>query len=523
MLGSDYRRRNNYFFPAKRFYIVLIQSLIAARRDVMSHTREPMNQLPIFLTLKGQACLVVGGGDVAERKVRQLLAAGAAVTVNSPQLVSGLQQLLDDRRIAAVLRPFDATLIDTHLLVIAATSDRTVNHAVAAAARTALRLCNVVDDPAHSSFISPSIVDRSPLIVAISTGGRAPVLARMLRQQLERWLPLRLGELAGWAGQWRDTVKARLPDVTARRRFWEQAFTGAPASHVLAGRMQAADEALRSALEQRADADQQGGEAWLVGAGPGDPELLSLRGFHLLQHADVVLHDRLVAPELLAFARRDAELIDVGKTGGGPGTSQAEINALLLARVRAGKRVCRLKGGDPYVFGRGSEEAEVLAQAGLPFQVIPGITAANGCGAYAGIPLTHRGLAQAVTLVTGHGAADSTAADDEPDWSALAALGHTLVIYMSGRKLAAIAALLVAHGRASRTPAAVVIAGSTPEQRLVTGTLADIAQRYAEAGPGSPALLYVGEVVGLAERLGRPALARPTARPGLELRPGDLQ
>ena len=482
-----------------------------------------MHQLPIFVTLKGQPCLVVGGGEVADRKVRQLLAAGATVTVNSPQLVSSLQEMLDTKRISAVLDTFDTTLIETHLLVIAATSDRAVNHAVAAAAHKTLRLCNVVDDPAHSSFISPSIVDRSPLIVAISSGGQAPVLARMLRQQLERWLPLRLGALADWAGQWRDTIKARLPDIEARRLFWERAFSGTLSNHVLAGRMQAADDALQSALDAQADAGGVSGEAWLVGAGPGDPELLSLRGFHLLQHADVVMHDRLVAPELLAFARRDAEFIDVGKTGGGPGTSQAEINALLLARVRAGKRVCRLKGGDPYVFGRGSEEAEVLAQAGLRFQVVPGITAANGCGAYAGIPLTHRGLAQAVTFVTGHLAPDSDVAGDDLNWAALAALKQTLVIYMSGRKLASIAAQLMSHGRAGQTPAAVVIAGTTPQQRIIRGMLADIAQRAADAGPGSPALLYVGEVVGLAEHFSPQTPTSVTTRPSLELRPGDLQ
>lgn len=489
-----------------------------------------MDQLPIFLTLRGQRCLVVGGGEVAERKVQQLLAAHATVTVNSPQLTAGLQALLAGRRIEAVLQPFDAGLIDTHLLVIAATSEVAVNRAVAAAAHQALRLCNIVDDPTHSSFISPSIVDRSPLLIAVSSGGRAPVLARMLRQQLERWLPLRLGALAAWAGQWRETVKTRLPDVAARRRFWEQAFSGTLGAQVLAGHTQAADAALHGALDAQAQADasRTQGEAWLVGAGPGDPELLSLRGFHLLQHADVVLHDRLVAPELLAFARRDAELIDVGKTGGGPGASQAAINELLLGKVRAGKRVCRLKGGDPYVFGRGSEEAAALAQAGLPFQVIPGITAANGCGAYAGIPLTHRGLAQAVTFVTGHAATDETATGAEPtsskiDWAALAALGQTLVIYMSGRKLAAIAAELIAQGRGAETPAAVVIAGTLPEQRIISGTLADIAARSAEAGIGSPALLYVGEVVGLAGQLGEQTPVSAAARPSLELRPGDLQ
>ncbi len=464
-----------------------------------------MQYLPIFAALTGQPCLVVGGGSVAERKVAQLLAAGARVTVNAPWLSPGLAADAAAGRLAVALRPFDPALIPLQLLVIAATSDRAVNHAVAAAARSALCLCNVVDDPEVSTFISPSIVDRSPLLVAVSSGGQAPVLARLVRQQLETWLPAGLGALAAWAGSWRDRVKAKLPDVTARRRLWEQVLQGALearpglAQDVIGGRLAAADATLAAALEKESLGESRAtgpGEAWLVGAGPGAPELLTLRGLYLLQHADVVLYDRLVAPALLAYARRDAELINVGKTGGGPSTSQAAINALLIEKVQAGQRVCRLKGGDPYVFGRGSEEALALADAGLPFQVVPGITAASGCGAYAGIPLTHRDAAHAVTFVSAH-----LGADQEPDWQRLAALGQTLVVYMAGRRVAEVCAALLQHGRPGATPAAVVMAGTTDQQVSVAGTLDDLAGKLSALGFVSPAILYVGDVVELRARL----------------------
>jgi uroporphyrin-III C-methyltransferase/precorrin-2 dehydrogenase/sirohydrochlorin ferrochelatase len=465
-----------------------------------------MQYLPIFASLTAQPCLVVGGGPVAERKVAQLLAAGARVTVNSPRLSPGLEAAAAAGRIAVARKPFDPSLVPLQLLVIAATDDRAVNHAVAETARVALRLCNVVDDPEASTYISPSIVDRSPLLVAVSSGGQAPVLARLLRQQLESWLPARLGALAAWAGSWRERVKEKLPDVAKRRRLWEQVLAGAldarpgVAQDVLGGRLASADATLTAALDAGEHRATGPGEAWLVGAGPGDPELLTLRGLYLLQHADVVLYDRLVAPALLAYARRDAELVNVGKTGGGPSTSQAAINALLIARAQAGQRVCRLKGGDPYVFGRGSEEALALADAGLPFQVIPGITAASGCGAYAGIPLTHRNQAHAVTFVTAHlGSGQET--DQPPDWQRLAALGQTLVVYMAGRRLAEVSTALVRHGRPAATPAAVVMAGTTDAQLCVAGTLGDIAGKASAAGLTSPTILYVGDVVALRSRL----------------------
>ncbi len=469
-----------------------------------------MDYLPIFASLTGQPCLVVGGGAVAERKALQLLAAGARVTVNAPELTPPLESALGEGRIEVARRPFDPALVPLQLLVIAATSDPAVNRAVAEAARVALRLCNVVDDPAISTCISPSIVDRSPLLIAVSSGGQAPVLARLVRQRLERWLPARLAVLASWAGGWRQRVKEALPDITARRRLWEDVLAGVldartgPAQAVIDGRTAEADDALTRLLHDRGNAGESRGEAWIVGAGPGDPGLITSSGLHFLQHADVVLHDRLVAPALLAFARRDAELIDVGKTGGGASTSQAHINELLLARVRAGQRVCRLKGGDPYVFGRGSEEALALAAAGLPFRVVPGVTAASGCGAYAGIPLTHRHAAWAVTFVTAH-----LGADEEPDWQRLAALGQTLVVYMAGQRLPAVSDALRRHGRDPGTPVALVMGGTTDDQRVVTGTLGDIAGKAATAGVSSPAILYVGDVVALRERLDwfRPAAA----------------
>lgn len=465
-----------------------------------------MQYLPIFASVSGQPCLVVGGGAVAARKVRMLLEAGARVTVNAPTLSEELRAELEAGRIDLVPGTFDPGLVPSRLLIIAATDDRAVNHAVAASARAALRLCNVVDDPAASSYISPAIVDRSPLVIAVSSGGQAPVLARLVRQRLERWLPAGLGALAAWAGNWRERVKAALPDVTDRRRLWEDvlggvldARTGA-AQELIDGRPAAADEALHRRLATGNDAPAPG-EAWLVGAGPGDPDLITIGGLHSLQHADVVLHDRLVSPALLAFARRDAELIDVGKTGGGTSTSQDHINELLVSRVQAGQRVCRLKGGDPYVFGRGSEEALALATAGLRFRVIPGVTAASGCGAYAGIPLTHRHTAHAVTFVTAHLGTDA----GEPDWQNLAALGrsggHTLVVYMAGRRLAAVSGALVQHGQPAGTPAALVMAGTAMTQRVVTGTLGDIAALAAAAGVSSPAILYVGAVVALRDQL----------------------
>jgi uroporphyrin-III C-methyltransferase/precorrin-2 dehydrogenase/sirohydrochlorin ferrochelatase len=451
-----------------------------------------MDYFPLFADLHHRPCLIVGGGAVAARKVRQLRRAGARVTVNAPELTAELQSLAEAGEIAHASRDFDPALIHTHLLIIAATDDRQTNHAVAAAARASQRLCNVVDDGPACTFIVPSVVDRSPLLIAVSSGGQAPMLARSLRQQIDAWLPARVANLARWIARWRKRVGQALPSFPDRVEFWQQALDGAPAEQVLAGREAAADDLLEAQLNGRSAAR---GEAWLVGAGPGDPELITQRGLNLLQRADAVLYDRLVAPALLDHARRDAELVCVGKQGGGAAVKQADITRQLIARVRRGQRVCRLKGGDPFIFGRGGEELQSLVDAGLPYQVVPGITAAAGCAAYAGIPLTHRELAAGVSFVTGHRADGAPATDFKP----LVRSGQTLVIYMGGRRLEALCKELQTHGKSPETPAALIERGTTPAQCVTGGTLADLAARVDKVA--SPALLIVGDVVALAESL----------------------
>lgn len=466
-----------------------------------------MEYFPLFARIDRQPCLVVGGGVVALRKARELLRAGARVTVNAPEVHAALEELARDGALRIERRPFDTSLLAEALLVIAATDDQATNAAVAAASAALRRLCNVVDDGHASSFILPAVVERPPVIVAVSSGGHAPVLARLLRQRLEQWLPARLGELARWAGRWRERVRRALPTAAARRAFWEDILSGAAADAVLGGDHETADVLAARSLAGGAPAGARG-RAWLVGAGPGDPGLISVRGLRALQEADVVIHDQLVSPELLRAARREAELINVGKRGGQVSTSQLAIDQLLVERVRAGARVCRLKGGDPLVFGRGGEEALALAAAGLPYEIIPGITAASACAAAAGIPLTHRGLSTAVTLVTATAAAGGSGAD----WPRLAALDSTLAIYMGGQRIAEVAATLLRHGRSPDTPAAVIRNATLPGQAVVTGTLASIGadtgtRAAADRQAGAATLMLVGNTVSLAPRLATHTLA----------------
>jgi len=454
-----------------------------------------MRHFPLFANLHGQSCLLVGGGAVAARKARELLKAGAVVTIVAPALGPALTAALDHERLHHDRRPFTADSIAGHLLVIAATSSRAVNCRVAAAAAGAKRLCNVVDDPELSSFIMPAVVDRSPLMIAISTGGAAPILARLLREHIEDWLPARIGRLARWAGQWRGAVKRRITGQTLRLRFWERMLDGPVAEAVLNGHVERANQALDRELNDT-DAHVTHGEAWLVGAGPGDPGLLTRRGAELLRRADAVVHDRLASPAILALARRDAQLIPVGKSPLGPSANQQDINDLLVRLVRKGLRVCRLKGGDPLIFGRGGEEIGALARAGLPVEVVPGITATTGCAAAASIPLTYRGISGAVTLVTGHDAGDNSL-----DWAALATGRQTLAIYMGVSRLELICARLIRNGRPSDTPAAIIENGTIETQRIVRGTLATIADRARAVGIAAPAMLIAGDVVTLADTL----------------------
>ena len=454
-----------------------------------------MQHLPLFADLEHRAVLVVGGGVVAERRVTLLLEARAAVTVIAPELTERLAELAAEARVTHVAESYAGGSLEPYWLVVAATDDRAVNAAVAAAAERAKRFCNVVDDQALCTFIMPAIVDRSPVTIAIGSSGLSPVLARWIKGVIETLLPARLGALAELAGRWRQRVREQVADATERRHFWERVVTGVVAEHAFAGRDADAETALEAALASWGSDDvARRGEAYLVGAGPGGIDLITIRGRQLLAHSDVVLYDRLASAELLQYARRDAELICVGKTPRRPSISQKQLNRLLVSLVRSGKRVCRLKGGDPFVFGRGGEELEALAEAGLKFQVVPGVSAAEGCAAYAGIPLTLRGVAQAVLLTTGHTREDGTPTTAEFQE------GQTLALYMGVAQYAELADALIAKGYARATPVAVVESGTTDRQRVVRTELGQLAAAQIALEIQPPALLIVGETTRYAER-----------------------
>lgn len=451
-----------------------------------------MNYFPLFADLRGRPCLVVGGGEVALRKVRLLMAAGAAVTLNAPGLHPTLETLRREGRVAHIRGEFQPGLLAGQWLAIAATDDQAVNRRVWSEGNQRGVLVNSVDDPEASSFIVPAIVDRSPLVIAVSSGGAAPVLARRLRQWLETVLPQGLGELARLAGELRHKVKARLPAV-ARRSFWEAQFGGAFARHALAGRNRDALRAFHLELEHAAASPAPAGRISLVGAGPGDPGLLTLKAMQRLGEADVVLHDRLVSAGILELARRDADLIAVGKHAGG-GCPQEEIHALMIRHAQAGRHVVRLKGGDPFIFGRGGEELAAARTAGIRCEVVPGITAALGCAAATGLPLTLRNTAPAVTLITAQGGDDL----DTLDWPGLGAAQHTLAIYMGASRAAAIRDRLIAYGRSPQTPVAVIQDGTTSTQRLASGVLAELPAMLIRNGMRAPALIIIGETAALA-------------------------
>lgn len=450
---------------------------------------------PVFADLRGRAVLVVGGGTVALRKATSLLDAGAIVRVGAPDLNAELAALAVQGRIEHLPGSFAPNWLDGAWLAVAATDDDEVNRAVAREGEARRLWVNVVDDAQASSVQIPARVDRGPLQVAISSSGAAPMLARHLREQLETQLDESLGELAGLLGRERNRIRARLPQLGERRRFFERLLSGA-VPRLLRQRQRLAAEREFSAL-LHAPASAARGSVALVGAGPGDPGLLTLRALRVLNEADVILHDRLVSDEVLQLVRRDAQRIEVGKQAGNHHATQDHIHELMLEHARAGKRVVRLKGGDPFVFGRGGEELEVLRANGIAYEVVPGITAALACAAYAGVPLTHREHAQSVRLVTAH-AKDSM---DTVDWRALAQERQTLAVYMGVAGLDRLSERLIEHGRAASTPFALVENGSRANQRVVTGTLAELAQRAQTHAVQSPALLIVGEVAALADTL----------------------
>jgi uroporphyrin-III C-methyltransferase/precorrin-2 dehydrogenase/sirohydrochlorin ferrochelatase len=452
---------------------------------------------PIFLNLTDRSCLVLGGGEVALRKIEQLLRADARVQVVARALCVQLQDLAASQRISHLAREFETVHLDGQALVIAATDDRRLNGEVAELARDRSIPVNVVDDPALCTFIMPSVIDRAPVIVAVSTGGESPVLARLLRARLESFIPAGYGRLARLLGEFREQARRKFPAMRLRRRFWETIIQGPVAELLFGGQEEEARRLLSRRLLDDSDQDLNRGAVYLVGAGPGDPDLLTFRALRLMQQADVVLHDRLVAPAVLDLVRRDAERIYVGKERDRHALPQEEINSLLIRLAREGKRVLRLKGGDPFVFGRGGEEIDGLAEAGIPFQVVPGITAATGCASYAGIPLTHRDYAQSCLFVTGHmqdGRLDL-------DWEALVRPRQTLAIYMGVHGLNEIAQGLVGHGMSPAMPAAIIERGTLPDQRVLISSVGAMAEMVQGAGLKAPAMIIIGEVVQLNKKL----------------------
>jgi uroporphyrin-III C-methyltransferase/precorrin-2 dehydrogenase/sirohydrochlorin ferrochelatase len=451
-----------------------------------------MDFLPIFLNVKGELCLVVGGGEVALRKASVLVDAGALVRVVAPHIEAEFSRL---KNLQLVVEKFQAEHLKGVVLAIAATNDSDVNQLVAQQAGLKNIPVNVVDTPSLCTFIIPSILDRSPLMVAFSTGGASPVLARILRGKLETLIPQGYGRLANFCGRFRDAVKARFTSSDQRRIFWEDVLEGAVAEKVLAEDEAAAEAMLLDTLANQTIA--QTGEVYLVGGGPGDPDLLTFRALRLMQKADVVVYDNLVSKPVLEMTRRDAQRIYVGKKRNEHTMPQEGINELLLRLAQQGKRVLRLKGGDPFIFGRGGEEIETLAEHGIPFQVVPGITAASGVAAYAGIPLTHRDHAQSCVFVTGHLKDGSM----NLDWDALSRPKQTIVVYMGLHGLETLCAKLIEHGLPDTTPVAIVQQGTTQNQRVVTGTLATLPNIVLLEKLQAPTLIIIGGVVTLREKL----------------------
>lgn len=451
-----------------------------------------MDFLPVFHKIKGKLCLVVGGGEVAKRKAGVLLEAGAKVRVVAPEIDAELARL---QGIEPIASRFEKLHLEGVVLVIAATNDRSVNRQVSMLAQASNIPVNVVDDPELCSFIMPAILDRSPLMVAFSSGGASPVLTRMLRGKLEALIPHNYARLAAFAERFREMVKARVTDPAQRRIFWEDVLEGVVAEKVLSGDESSAAQMLQQMLQ--GEDDIRHGEVYLVGAGPGDPDLLTFRALRLMQKADVVVYDNLVSKPIVEMTRRDAERIFVGKKRADHALRQEEINALLVRLAKQGKRVLRLKGGDPFIFGRGGEEIETLAAEGIPFQVVPGITAASGVASYAGIPLTHRDHAQSCIFVAGH-LKDGTM---DLDWDALARPKQTVVVYMGLHGLETLCAELIKHGMPSTTPIAIVQQGTTQNQRVLTGTLATLPGITQAEQLQAPTLIIVGGVVTLREKL----------------------
>ena len=456
-----------------------------------------MDFLPVFQNVKGRPVIVLGGGKAAARKADLAARAGAVVRVFAPALGPDLAALAGDRGLDHRTGEVSADDLKDCALAFAASDDAAANqrlHGLAVAAGVPI---NVVDRPELCGFVMPAVLDRDGVVVAVSSGGEAPLLTRIMKARFETLVPAAYGRLARFAGSWRATVRAAIVDADRRRRFWENVFEGPVAELVFSGRETEARHAMEAGLAEAGADGAPRGEVYLVGAGPGDPDLLTFRALRLMQQAEVVLYDRLIGDGIVNLVRRDAERIYVGKAAQDHTVPQEEIGDLMVKLAKQGKRVLRLKGGDPFIFGRGGEEIEALAAEGIAFQVVPGVSAANGCAAYAGIPLTHRDHAQACVFVTGHGKDDRLGID----WKALIRPRQTIVIYMGLSSLAKLAAEYEAHGGDPATPAAIVENGTRPNQRVVTGAIAELPALAEKAKLGQPSLIIIGSVVTLRENL----------------------
>ncbi len=456
-----------------------------------------MDYFPIFLKLTDRDCLVVGGGEVASRKVNQLRKAGACITVVAPEICEPLQRLVEQEAITHLAEKYDSSHLNSKQIVVAATSDNQVNQEISQQAQAKCIPVNVVDDPALCSFIVPSTIDRHPVQIAISTGGASPVLARLLRSRLETFIPSGFGRLGALMRDFREQVKQKFPSIDERRRFWERILNGPITEMFLAGQDKAGLDALQNELEQEIPSYESKGEVYLVGGGPGDPDLLTFRALRLIQQAEVVIYDRLVSKDIVDLARRDADFIYVGKKRDQHTVPQEEINDLLVKYALEGKRVLRLKGGDPFIFGRGGEEIEQLSEAGVSFQIVPGITAAAACASYAGIPLTHRDYAQSCIFVTGH----MKDGDLNLNWPSLVQPNQTLAIYMGVAAAESLCNKLIEHGMSSSTPVALVERGSLNDQRVFIETIQSLPGRIEQENIRPPSLIIIGEVVALNEKL----------------------
>jgi uroporphyrin-III C-methyltransferase/precorrin-2 dehydrogenase/sirohydrochlorin ferrochelatase len=461
-----------------------------------------MDYLPVFMNMHDRSAIIVGGGIIASRKAALIASSGARITVVSPDLSVTMRTAIDSGGYYWIDREFMPADLDTACLVVAATDDLDTNRQVHAAATERRIPVNVVDTPALCTFILPAIVDRSPAVIAVSTGGRSPVLARFVKSLLERTLPARLGRLAEICGELRSGVAARITDPLVRRRYWEQLLEGDFPDLVCAGNEEGARRRARANLDSASHGSTSRdsgttGAVYLIGAGPGDPELLTLKAQRLLQRADVVLYDRLVPVGILAMCRREAELVYVGKRNGDHPVPQEQIGKLLVRYAKRGMRVARLKGGDPFIFGRGGEELEALATAGIDFQVVPGISAANGAASYAGIPLTHRDHAQSVSFWTGH----TRDGKLDLDWHSMSRSRQTLVFFMSAANLAEISQQLIASGMAATMPAAVIQAATTPRQTVMRTSLRKLGDVGNRLDRSLPTLIVIGTVVNLRRNL----------------------